>query len=436
MAKLFALVDCNNFYASCERVFAPKLQHQPIVVLSNNDGCIIARSTEAKALGIAMGEPAFKAKEMLKQNGVHVFSSNYALYGDMSARVMQTLGHFSPHLEVYSIDEAFLDLSHLPLSHVEAHAQQLRTTVQQWTGIPVSVGIAPTKTLAKLANRFSKKNLNSNMEGVLLLQEKELIDEVLQKTKVSQVWGIGRRNASKLELLGIHTAWDLSRASDSFVRKHLTVVGLRTAKELRGESCLELEQVSTVKQHICTSRSFGNPVTDLELLKEATGLYASRCAAKLRRQKSYASAITVYLQAYPHNNGQAYYNSKTLHLPAATNSTLELIHYANVALELLYRRGYRYKKSAVIVAELSQQAQLPLLDTTDREKHQRLMQALDTINSKWGKETVILAAQGVYDEVSYRNKENKKRVNPWEMRKAHRSSRYTTHWEELLCIQV
>jgi len=430
MTGLIALVDCNNFYASCERVFNPKLEGKPIVVLSNNDGCIIARSEEAKLLGFKMGEPEFIVKERLKANDVQVFSSNYALYGDMSARVMQTLAHFSPHLEVYSIDEAFLDMSYLKGRSVCEQAQQLRHTVKQWTGIPVSVGIAPTKTLAKLANRFCKKVAATNQ--VLLLQTAAEIAEALRQTEVGAVWGIGRQHAHKLATFGIHTAKDLSDASDAFVRKHLTVVGLRTVKELRGEPCLQLEQVAANKQHICTSRSFGEPVMALELLQEATALYASQCAAKLRRQQSCASAVTVFLQAYPFKNEQAYYNSKTLQLPAATNSTLELLHYARRALDFLYRQGYRYKKSGVIVSELcpETQAQLPLLDATDREKHRRLMQVMDNINAKWGKETVTAAAQGVYEK----NEDNRK--NPWKMKSAYRSNRYTTHLEELLCVQV
>lgn len=433
MTGLIALVDCNNFYASCERAFNPKLESRPIVVLSNNDGCIIARSEEAKALGIPMGASAFKVRPLLEEKKVHVFSSNYTLYGDMSARVMQTLAHFSPHLEVYSIDEAFLDLSHLDNKHVQQQAHKLRHTVKQWTGIPVSVGIAPTKTLAKLANRFCKKV--ASMEHVLL-QNAADIAEALQQTEVGAVWGIGRQQAHKLATFGIYTAKDLSDASDAFVRKHLTVVGLRTVKELRGEPCLELELTATNKQHICTSRSFGQPVVALELLQEATALYASRCAAKLRRQQSCASVLTVYLQAYPLKNEQAYYNSKTLQLPAATNSTLELLHYARLGLDFLYKQGYRYKKSGVIVSELcpQAQAQLPLLDTIDREKHQRLMQVMDSINAKWGKDTVTAAAQGVYDNDE--NSREKNRKNPWEMKSAHRSNRYTTHLEELLCVQV
>lgn len=428
MTKLFALVDCNNFYASCERVFRPELEGKPIVVLSNNDGCIIARSEEAKALGIPMGQPEFMTRELVEQHHVEVFSSNYTLYGDMSSRVMQVLAQFTPAIEVYSIDEAFLDLGNFFSLDVQQHAKVLRQRVKQWTGIPVSVGIAPTKTLAKLANRITKKL--KTRHSVTLLQDPKEIEEVLASTEAGDVWGIGRRNADKLLGFGIHTALDLAQASDAFIKRHLTVVGLRTAKELRGESCIDLEQVPADKQNICTSRSFGKPVTQLEHIKEATAYYATQCAAKLRHQQSCAQVLTVNLLAYPRRRESAYYNSKTFVLPVATNSTLELIHYANLALQPLYKPGYFYKKSSVIVSELCPQAnaQLPLLDTIDRSKHQRLMQALDCINSTWGRGTVTAAAQGVYNHV--------KQPNPWEMKSMKKSKRYTTHLDELLCVQA
>lgn len=427
MKKLYALVDCNNFYVSCERVFNPKLENKPVVVLSNNDGCIISRSDEAKALGIAMGESAFKAREMLELNGVEIHSSNYALYGDMSRRVMNTLSHFTPDMEIYSIDEAFLDFSNLYKRDLRQHAQELVRTVKQWTGIPVSVGIAPTKTLAKLANRLTNKK--NDRQSIVLLQNKQEIEEALKSTAAGDVWGIGRQNAKKLADFSIHTAWDLSNASDAFIRKHLTVVGLRTARELRGEACLDLELVPTAKQSICTSRSFGQPITSLEHLKEATASYAANCALKLRRQQSCASILTVYLQAYPDQSGVAYYNSRTVMLPAATSSSFELVHYANLALQPLYKSGYRYKKTGVIVSDLCLQAnaQLPLLDTIDRGKHRRLMETMDKVNSRWGHGTLITAEQGVYADED---------LNPWKMRCAKRSPRYTTHLDELMVVRA
>ncbi len=422
MTNLFALVDCNNFYASCERVFDPKLENKPIVVLSNNDGCIIARSNEAKALGIQMGEPAFKAREVIEQHGVHVFSSNYTLYGDMSARVMQTLAQFTPNLEVYSIDEAFLDLGNFYGRDLNQYAQEMRETVRAWTGIPVSVGVAPTKTLAKLANRLSKKSKKAN--GVLVLTDERHIEEALRRTEVGDVWGIGRRYAQKLAGFGIHTALDLRNASDAFIKKNMTVVGLRTVRELRGEPCQDLELVAPNKQNICTSRSFGHPITSLSELQEATANYASRCAAKLRRQKSCAGAITVFLQTNQFRDEPQYFNSKTIALPTASNSTLELLHYANLALLALFREGYKYKKSGVIVSELrpQNQVQASLLDTIDRDKHQRLMQVLDKLNSNWGRDAVTCAAQGT--------------TRPWQLKCEKKSPCYTTKFKELLGVGV
>lgn len=428
MAALYALADCNNFYVSCERVFAPHLEGKPVVVLSNNDGCVISRSNEAKALGIKMGEPEFLLKEQIRQHDIQVFSSNYTLYGDMSRRVMATMAQFAPEMEVYSIDEAFLDFSNLAGKELTTYATEIRATVKKWTGIPISIGIAPTKTLAKLANRLSKKNKTA--DGVLLLQDENELNEALSKTDVGDVWGIGRRNAQKLASFGIYTAKDLSCASDSFIRKHLTVVGLRTARELRGEPCLELELITAAKQNMCTSRSFGKPVTSLELLHEATASYTATCAAKLRRQKSCARVLTVFLQAYPFQNEPAYYNSKTITLPTATNSTLELLHYAALALKPLFREGYRYKKTGVILSELNHahNTQTSFLDTVDRAKHQCLMEVMDKVNGLWGKQTLIAAAQGVYDP--------KKQQNPWLMKSMKMSPRYTTHPAEMLCVRV
>ncbi|SIT82462.1 Y-family DNA polymerase [Pontibacter indicus] len=423
MTNLFALVDCNNFYASCERVFDPKLEGKPIVVLSNNDGCIIARSNEAKALGIKMGEPAFKAKDTIEQHNVHVFSSNYTLYGDMSARVMQTLGQFTPNLEVYSIDEAFLDLGNFYGRDLNEYAGEMRSTVRAWTGIPVSVGVAPTKTLAKLANRLSKKSKKA--DGVLVLTDERHIEEALRRTEVGDVWGMGRRYAQKLAGFGIHTALDLRNVSDAFAKKHLTVVGLRTVRELRCEPCQDLELVAPNKQNICTSRSFGASVTTLSQLQEATANYASRCAAKLRRQQSCAGAVTVFVETNRFRETDAqYFNSRTIALPTATSSTLELVHYANLALQALYRPGYRYKKSGVIVSELrpQNQVQTSLLDPVDRDKHQRLMQVLDKLNSTWGRDKVTCAAQGT--------------TRPWQLKCEKKSPCYTTQFKGLLWIET
>ncbi|MDO6392072.1 Y-family DNA polymerase [Pontibacter sp. BT731] len=422
MTSLFALVDCNNFYASCERVFDPSLNGRPIVVLSNNDGCVIARSNEAKALGIAMGEPAFKMRDMIEQHDVQVFSSNYTLYGDMSKRVMNALATFTPSIEVYSIDEAFLDLGDFYQVDLTAYCRQMRNTVWRWTGIPVSVGVAPTKTLAKLANRLAKKSAKAN--GVLVLTDSKHLEEALKRTEVGDVWGVGRKYAKKLAYYGIHSAWDLRHASDAFVKKHMTVVGLRVVKELRGEPCADLEQTIPAKQNICTSRSFGHPVTTFSEIQEATTLYASRCAEKLRKQHCCAGALTVFVMTNPFATGEQYYNSKTIQLPVATNSTLEMVQYASLALRSIYREGYRYKKSGVIVSGIcpANQVQGDLLDPVDREKHQHLMQALDKLNQKLGRDVLFCGSQGTGKE--------------WKLKREKLSPYYTTRLSDVVEVFV
>ena len=391
---MIALVDCNNFYASCERVFNPALQGKPIVVLSNNDGCVIARSAEAKALGIKMGEPYFMVKKLVKQHGIEVFSSNYTLYGDMSNRVMKTLAEFTPNLEVYSIDESFLDLGKFYGKSLHHYAWEIKRTILEWTGIPVGIGVAKTKALAKIANRLAKKSSKAN--GVLVLQQKEHVEAALKRTAVEDIWGIGRQHARFLKNCKINTAHELTRQTDAWVKKHLTVVGLRLVKELRGEPCLALEEVAPGKKNICTSRSFGTPVTRLQDLEEATALYASRCAAKLRQQGSCASAITVFITTNTFADTKQYYNSRTLHVPTPINSDLHLIHYASMALRSIYEEGYTYKKCGVIVSDLTPEntMQLDLFNGADTGKHRDLMHTLDSLNKKYGKGMVKSAAQG------------------------------------------
>lgn len=418
MTSLFALVDCNNFYASCERVFQPKLNGKPVVVLSNNDGCIIASSKEAKAiLGDKRGAAEFEVRDLLKQHEVHVFSSNYTLYGDISSRVMRVLGTFTPNLEIYSIDEAFLDLGDFYDVDIVKYAREIRNTVLQCTSIPVSVGVARTKTLAKLANRFSKKSDKAN--GVLVLTEPKHIEAALKKTLVEDIWGIGRRYAKKLSVYNIQTAWDLCQAPDAFLKKHLTIVGFRTVKELRGEPCLDLELTLEPKQHICTSRSFGYKLTELADVQEATAMYAATCAAKLRKQKSCASVVSVFIlkKRYPEKEYRS--GSLVVALPVATNSTLELVQYVSQAVKKLYIPGYKYKKSGVIVSGLCPEnnVQGSLLDTVDREKHAKAMQALDKLNQRFGKTAVISAAQGI--------------KQAWKMKSEFISPCYTTQISQL-----
>ncbi|GGG18337.1 Y-family DNA polymerase [Pontibacter amylolyticus] len=418
MTSLFALCDCNNFYASCERVFDPSLNGKPVVVLSNNDGCVIARSNEAKALGIQMGDPFFKIRNLVEHSHVKAFSSNYVLYGDMSDRVMQTLSQFTPHVEVYSIDECFLDLGDFYDIDLFSYSWEIKKTVTKWTGIPVSLGVAPTKALAKVANKLAKKSAKAN--GVLVLTDPFHIKKALEATKIEDVWGIGGQYAKFLRNHQIHTALEFTNASENWVRKNMTVVGARLLKELKGESCLELEEVNPPKKGICTSRSFGAKLTTFEDIQEATANYAAKCARKLRGQKSCARLVTVFIQTNRFSeNDRQYYNSKTICMPVATNSDIELIHYATLALRAIYKPNYYYKKSGVIVTEIipDNQIQFDLLDTVDRDKHSKLMNVMDKLTDRFGRSKVQVAAQGT----------NKS----WILKSDYKSPCYTTRMAEL-----
>ncbi|MCC9168644.1 Y-family DNA polymerase [Pontibacter harenae] len=423
MTSLYALVDCNSFYCSCERVFNPALNHRPVVVLSNNDGCVIARTNEAKELGIPMGEPYFKIRNLVESGQVHAFSSNYELYGDMSDRVMETLARFTPNIEVYSIDESFLDLGDFYGRDIFEYASEIKRTVGKWTGIPVSIGVAPTKALAKVANKLAKKSRKAN--GVLVLTNPYHLQKALEATKIEDVWGIGGQYARFLRKRGINTAYDFTQLSENWVRQHMTVVGVRLLKELRGESCLELEEVTPPKKGICTSRSFGKKVNSFDELQEATASYAAKCARKLRQQKSCANLITVFAHtnSFSENEPQ-YYGSKTIALPVATSSDIELIHYADIALKAIYRDGYWYKKSGVIVTGIipEDNIQLGLLDTVDREKHARLMGVIDGMTDRFGRGKVKVATQGL--------------DNSWQLRSDYLSPCYTTRIGEIQTVYV
>lgn len=421
---MFAVVDCNNFYVSCERVFNPALNGKPVVVLSNNDGCIIARSNEAKALGIKMGVPAFRIAEFLHQNQVAVYSSNYALYGDLSHRVMSVLEQFTPELEIYSIDEAFLNLAGLPV-HLEEYARKIRATVLKNVGIPVSVGIGPTKVLAKTANHYAKKVPEN--QGIYVLDSPAKIDEALKLFAIDEVWGIGRQYSKLLKSIGVQTAWDFIQLQDGWVKKRMTVVGLRVKKELEGVSCLEMELIPTAKKVICTSRSFGESQTELEPIREAVATYAARCGEKLRRQHSCAGMLMVFI----HTNGfkanePQYERNFVCKLPVPTNNTMELIRYALFALEAIYRKGYRYKKAGVLVLDIvpENQVQGALFDRVDRPKHAAVMKTLDAINSKYGRDTLKVAAQGT-------GKDKK-----WRLRQEKLSPSYTTKWDDIIAVRV
>lgn len=421
---MFALVDCNNFYASCERVFNPKLNNRPIVVLSNNDGCVIARSNEAKALGIGMGEPIFKMHHLVQLHNIVVLSSNYTLYGDLSQRVMNTLKSLVDNIEVYSIDEAFLDLSSYSLFDLHNLAVEIRQRVFKWVGIPVSVGIAPTKTLAKVANHIAKKQ--ADKKGVFVINSDDVRITALQNFPIESVWGVGRRLTKHLQNVGIFNAYDLSKANDAWVQKNFTIVGLKMVKELRGESCIPMEQMIQPKQTICTSRSFGKMIQDYEVIAEAVSNFTARCAEKLRKQKSVANFILVFVMTNRFRKDlNQYQNHIQITLPVATSTTPELIHFALIGLKSVFKEGFDYKKAGVIVSGIVPESQIQgsLFDVTDRAKNEKLMQSVDKLNQKLGRDTVFFSAQ-----------RSKKRV--WKNKQEQLSPCYTTRWNEIPIAQA
>ena len=420
---MIALVDCNNFYASCERVFRPDLVGKPIAVLSNNDGCIIARSNEAKALGIEMGTPAFKMDAEFRKKGVSVFSSNYTLYGDLSNRVMTVLSELAPSVEVYSIDEAFLDLAGFRDADLLEFSRNIVATVPKWTGIPVSVGVAPTKTLAKLANRKAKKS--PAMAGVCVLDSDSSINEALASFPVADVWGIGRQHSRFLNSNGIVTAADFAACDPKWVQKHMTVVGLRMHEELRGLPRIGFEEQPPAKQTICTARGFGTMVTELQPLDEAVATYAARCAEKLRRQRSCAGAMQVFLHTnFFRTDLPQYSRSVTIEFTVATSSTAEITGYACRALRQLYRKGYHYKKVGVILSAIVPEAEVQgnVFDVVDRMRDSKLMAALDRINGVYGRDALRLGRQGF--------------GKTWNLRQERRSPAYTTRMSDLLTVRV
>ena len=414
---LFALVDCNNFYASCERVFNPRLEGKPVVVLSNNDGIVVARSNEAKALGIAMGVPEFQIRRLIRAHDVQVFSSNYVLYGDMSQRVMETLGQFTPNLEIYSIDEAFLSLSGFTSRDLTEYGREIRATVKRWTGIPVSVGIAETKTLAKVAARVAKRSKNA--AGVFNLATSQDRNALLAEIPVEDVWGIGANWARLLKRHGIATALALREADVHWVRGTMGVVGERLVRELNGVSCLPLEDCPPPKQGITVSRSFGRPVTSLSEMREAIAAYTARAAEKLPGERLAATVLTVFLTTNSFKDEPQYSNAATIKLPVATGNTSDLLRYALPGVEQIYRDGYRYKKAGVMLTGLvpACQVQGDLFDRQDRERVQQLMRALDGLNDRMGAGTLRYAAEGQRQQ--------------WQTKFEHRSPAYTTNWTDL-----
>jgi DNA polymerase V len=420
VAGPLALVDCNNFYVSCERVFQPELRGRPVVVLSNNDGCVIARSNEAKALGIAMGAPWHLHKARFAEAGVIVRSSNYTLYGDMSGRVMSVLSRFTPDLEIYSIDEAFLGLQGVG-DRLESHARTLRAAVFRWTGIPVSVGIAPTKTLAKVANHIAKKDQKHG--GAVLLLDEAAQDAALARLELTDLWGVAGRLAARLKAIGINTPLDLKRGDPRLIRERLGVVTMRLALELRGVPCLDLERHVPDRKSIMASRSFGRPVTELAELREAIASYTARAAEKLRRQRLATADLMVFVETNRFKPDEAQHcASRAVHLPVATSDTVKLISAALAGLASIWRDGYRYKKAGVVLLDLHRAlaVQEGLFDKADSPRRVALMRTVDRLNLRFGRDTMSFAAAGCR--------------RPWKLRREFLSPCYTTAWDELLRV--
>ena len=411
---MIGLLDCNNFYVSCERLFNPKIQYKPVVVLSNNDGCVISRSKEAKDLGIKMGEPYFKVKELIKKNKVHIFSSNYALYGDLSRRVMKVLKTFSPNVEIYSIDEAFIDLSFLLEGEVESYGKEIRKKVLKWTGIPTSVGISSTKTLSKVANHIAKKE----KAGVVYL--KKNIDEKLKKFPIQDVWGVGKQLTKFYMKNGIENAYQLKMVCNNWIKKGTNVLGSRTAMELRGVTCIGLETHEEKRKNCCVSRSFGKKVTDLEKLEEAICTYSLNAAEKIRGDNQVCKRMTVFIRTSPFNKNRKYYsNAKTIDLPIATSNSIELVKNAKEALKSIYRDGFFYQKAGIILSRLkdADKNEINLLTPILEKKSKLLMKAIDYTNMRYGRHAISIA--------------NARVSKGWKMRKQHSSKIDTASFKYL-----
>jgi DNA polymerase V len=423
MTRVFALVDCNNFYASCEKLFRPDLKHSPVVVLSNNDGCVVARSQEVKALGIQMGGPVFKLADEIKHHGIVCFSSNYALYADMSARVMSLLEEAAPAVEIYSIDEAFLDLTGVDnCTDLLTFCQNLKQKVDRNTGIPVCIGIAPSKTLAKLANHGAKQYKAT--KGVVNLMDSVRQKRLLALVDVEKVWGVGKRIAKKLQILGIHTALDLAQADIKMIREQFSVVLERTVRELNGIACIELEQVPPTKQQIICSRSFASRITDKAKMREALCKYVTRAAEKLRQQKRKAKVVNVFIRTSAFSSDEAQYSNSILaDLPYPSDDTRDLIAIVEASLETLWKAGFRYAKAGVVLLDFydADHGQGELFRSVQTQTRSRaLMQVLDDINLK-GVGHVYFASQGT--------------APVWLMKREHLSPAYTTNWKDLPLVR-
>ncbi|PSJ16349.1 Y-family DNA polymerase [Nitrosomonas supralitoralis] len=423
MHRSIALIDVNNFYVSCERVFNPKLEGVPVVVLSNNDGCAVARSNEVKALGVKMGQPWFELKDLAKKHGIIAYSSNYTLYADMSNRVMSILSEYSPNQEVYSIDECFLELT--GFGDLSRYGHDIRQRVRQWTGLPVCVGIGSTKTLSKLANHVAKKNAEFNGVCDLNSLSPTLQNNLLSKIDVGEVWGIGRRLAPRLNRHGIKTVLDLKHANSKRLREEFSVVMKKTIREINGTPCIELEEISPPKKQIISSRSFGVTVKDLRSLEESVSSHIAKAAEKLRRQQSYAGSVHVFITTSRFNKPEEnYHNSYKIRLPTQSADTILLTKTALWGLHKIYRSGFKYNKAGVMLSDFvtneHRQADLFGLRLED-SKSKRLMKIMDQINAKMGRGTIKLASEGTDQQ--------------WKMRQGNRSPGYTTTWDDLVEVE-
>jgi len=419
---MYGLADCNSFYVSCELLFRPDLRGKAVVVLSNNDGCVVSRNKEAKALNIPMAVPAYQIKDLIDQKQVEFFSSNYELYGDMSNRVMNMLSDYSPEIEIYSVDEAFLNLTGFELYNLKEYGREIVQNISKGTGIPISLGIGPTRTLAKLANNFAKKY--PRYQGACVIDSEEKRIKALQLTDIGDVWGIGRRHRKFLEKYDIKTAYDFTQMSGTWVKQKMTIIGERTWKELQGISCMEIDAITAPRKSICTSRMFGVPINDLGNLSAAVSVYASLCAEKLRRQQSCASSLFVFTHISRFREDQPHYsNSRFIELPVPTNITSEIVHYALLGLQEIFREGFKYKKAGVIITGVvpDNTIQQDLFDNMNREKHIRLMKVIDKLNFGYNQNTLVLANQ-----IGERK---------WKIKQDRLSPCYTTRLSDILLVK-
>ena len=416
--KVFALIDCNAFYVSCERVFNPKLNNKPVVALSNNDGCIIARSKEAKALGIKMGVPLFKVKDIVERENVIVFSSNYTLYADMSRRVMNIISEFTPSIEVYSIDEAFIELTNMNVDY-ESYARHMRKVILQYTGIPVSIGIASTKTLTKVANHIAKDD--ESLEGVCSLIQHENLDQVLEDTNVADVWGVGRQLSKKLIANGIFNAKLLKNCEDAWVRKMMSVNGLKTVSELREISCLDLEETSATRKSCCTTRSFGKPLVNLDDIEQAVTTFARRATERIRGENLTASTVSVFLRTNPFDRNRYYSNSSTTTLRYPTYDTVQIVKTALQLTKIIFRENYKYKKAGVLLSGFYEKGtETKDLFSEARYRSPKLMSAVDQINERYGSDTIQIATEC--------------QMGKWKQKRKNCTQSYTTQLDNVLLI--